>query len=435
MKCSVFSLAFLLGVSSIVAAQPVDITRRHAHNAAHKRDVIIVTVQEVVTAVVDQWGNIISAPGAAATTSSSSEVDVVVVTAEPTTSSTSSTSSSSTTSSTTSVTPVTTSASSTTSSEVVAVVEPTTSSTTSSTSSSTTSSSSSTTSSSFTTYVTSTSSTSEVSSSSSSTSSSASASASSSGSFSAASLGISYSPYNDDGTCKSASDVASDLSELTSYSVIRLYGIDCSQLANVYAAKAEGQKIFVGIYDVSDLSSAVSTIADTFSDDWDSVHTVSAGNELVNSGSLTASELASKITETRTLLRAAGYTGPVVGVDTFVAIIANPEICQASDYVAANCHPYFDGGVYPDQTGTWITEQVGRLNTACPDQDVIITESGWPTQGDTYGVGVPSKANQEIVLPLLEAAIGSTLIEFTAFNDLWKSPGDYGVEQYWGILN
>jgi exo-beta-1,3-glucanase (GH17 family) len=31
--------------------------------------------------------------------------------------------------------------------------------------------------------------------------------------------------------------------------------------------------------------------------------------------------------------------------------------------------------------------------------------------------------------------MGNKVIMFSAFDDLWKSPGQYDVEQYWGLLN
>jgi exo-beta-1,3-glucanase (GH17 family) len=71
--------------------------------------------------------------------------------------------------------------------------------------------------------------------------------------------------------------------------------------------------------------------------------------------------------------RSAGYTGPVVAVDTFIAIQNNPSLCNASDYVAANAHAYFDGTVAASGAGTWVAQQSAKLASVCGGKGVLIT--------------------------------------------------------------
>lgn len=182
------------------------------------------------------------------------------------------------------------------------------------------------------------------------------------------------------------------------------------------------------------IDSAVATIAAAISD-WSVVHTINIGNELVNGGSYTAEQVVSFLSAGRAALRAVGYTGPVVTVDTHVAILANPILCTSSDYAAFNAHSYWDGTIYPDGAGAWLAEQVARVQAACGTTDAICAESGWPTQGDANGVAVPSEANMQTAIASLASVVGQGVIEFSAFNDLWKNPGNKNVEQYWGILN
>ncbi|ODV96106.1 hypothetical protein PACTADRAFT_16274 [Pachysolen tannophilus NRRL Y-2460] len=272
----------------------------------------------------------------------------------------------------------------------------------------------------------------------SSTSSSSSSTASSSGSFDAGAKGISYSPYTSSGDCKSLDDVKTDLETLTGYEIIRIYGVDCSQVEYVLQAKADGQKIFAAVYDLDSIASDVSTIAGAVESygSWDDIYTVSVGNELVNDGEATVSEVASYVSTARSALTSAGYTGPVVAVDTFIAVIENTGLCEISDYIAVNAHPYFDGGVAASGAATWVLEQIENVANACNDnKTVLITETGWPTEGDTNGDAVPSTANQEIVISDVKSTCGDDVLLFTAYNDLWKAAGTYGVEQYWGIYS
>lgn len=258
-----------------------------------------------------------------------------------------------------------------------------------------------------------------------------------SGTFSGAATGITYSPYADDGTCKSASDVKTEIEALSDYSVIRLYGVDCDQVTNVLAAMSSEQKLFAGIYDMTAIADGVSTLASAVeaANGWDQVLTVSIGNELVNSGEATASQIKSYVEEGRTALTAAGYTGKVVSVDTFIAVINNPDLCDYSDYMAVNAHAYFDGGVAAADAGTWVLEQIERVSSACDGADVLIVESGWPTKGDTYGDAIPGTSEQAAALADISDKCGSDVFFFNAYNDMWKDPGTYGVEQYWGIYS
>ncbi|CCE61632.1 hypothetical protein TPHA_0A05580 [Tetrapisispora phaffii CBS 4417] len=263
-------------------------------------------------------------------------------------------------------------------------------------------------------------------------------SSSSDSDFSAGAKGITYSPYNADGTCKSAADVASDLSALSDFSVIRLYGVDCNQVENVLKAKGSNQKLFLGIYYMDQIEAGISTIASAISSygSWDDVYTVSIGNELVNSGSYTVDQVASFVATGRSALTAAGYTGPVVSVDTFIAVINNPGLCSLSDYMAVNAHAYFDYNTAAADAGSWVLSQIQRVWTACDGaKDVLITETGWPSQGETYGLAVPSKANQQTAISSIKSSCGADAILYNAYNDYWKADGAYGVEKYWGVFS
>lgn len=257
-----------------------------------------------------------------------------------------------------------------------------------------------------------------------------------SSSFAAGAKGITYSPYTSSGACKSLSEVKSDLAELSSYSLIRLYGVDCNQVENVLQAKASGQKLFLGIYFMDQIEAGISQMASAISSygSWDDVYTVSIGNELVNGGSATVSQVASYVSTGRSALTAAGYTGPVVSVDTHVATINNPGLCDISDYIAINAHAYFDYNTVAADSGEWLLLQIQRVWSACGgNKNVLVTETGWPHKGDTYGKAIASPEAQKSAISSIKASCGSSAILFTAFDDLWKADGAQNCEKYWGI--
>lgn len=255
-------------------------------------------------------------------------------------------------------------------------------------------------------------------------------------------LGITYSPYQKNGACKTSSQVAYDIAKLSSYSIIRLYSTDCSGIENVLASITSSQKLFLGVWNIdtasvqgglSDIQNAVSTS----SRGWGAVDTISIGNELVNDGKATVADINAALGTARSWLKANApqYTGPVVSVDTLVAVQNNPGLCTASDYIAVNCHPFFTGSIQPQDSGSWLKQQIANLRGVCGgSKPIIITETGWPTQGNSIGTCVPSKQNQQYALQSIMSTLGSQVFAFTMYNDYWKAPGPYGVEQYWGIF-
>lgn len=259
----------------------------------------------------------------------------------------------------------------------------------------------------------------------------------SSSNFSGAAKGITYSPYAADGTCKSADVVKSEVAALSAYEVIRLYGVDCNQVPNTLAGMTSGQKLFAGIFDMGNIAGDVATLTSAVkaAGGWDRVSTVSIGNELVNAGAATVSQIASYVQTGRSALTAAGYSGPVVSVDTFIAIINNPSLCEYSDYIAMNAHAFFDGYVAAEQAGDWVLLQIERVASVCSGKSVFVTETGWPTRGESNGVAVPSTSNQEAALSSISSKCGNDVLFFNAYNDLWKADGPFSAEKYWGVYS
>ncbi|KAG7196007.1 uncharacterized protein KQ657_000013 [Scheffersomyces spartinae] len=253
--------------------------------------------------------------------------------------------------------------------------------------------------------------------------------------------GISYSPYTNSGSCKSLSDVTHDFQILQHYSEIRLYSTDCSAIENLLLLMTSGQSLFLGIYNIDTHTittglQTIKTAVEGSSLGWNAVNTISIGNERVNNGWSTPADMQTAVNTAKSWLKsnAPNYTGPVVTVDTLVATVNNPQLCQVSDYIAVNCHPFWDGGVEPSNAGPWLQEQILHLRSVCgSSKRILITETGWPTKGDTFGICVPSQENQNLAISSINSVLANDVYMFTTYNDFWKQPGPSNVEQYWGI--
>jgi exo-beta-1,3-glucanase (GH17 family) len=187
--------------------------------------------------------------------------------------------------------------------------------------------------------------------------------------------GISYSPYHADQSCKSVSEIKQDITAMSNagYSTFRLYGVDCSQVSSCLSViQGTSNKIFAGIYDVDQVASEVQQLITQVNGQWSYISTVSILNEAVNDGKCSASQAVSLTQQSKSTLSSAGYTGPVINVDTFNAVIAHPELCSAGDFVGANCHAYF-AGVSAEDAGNYVKTQLAGVQSACGGKQVLIT--------------------------------------------------------------
>lgn len=249
--------------------------------------------------------------------------------------------------------------------------------------------------------------------------------------------GISYSPYNADKSCKTKDQIDEDINALEGYTHIRMYGVDCDQVGPIVtAAKNKNMKVMAGIFNIHDVENEAKTLAQGVNGDWSAIEAVSVGNEGVNNGQYSVGDVKYAVDTAKSCLSGEGYDGPVVTVDTFIAIINNPGLCDVGDFVAANCHAFFDGGVTAEKSGKWVLEQAQRVSEACGGKRTVITEAGWPSKGSPNGKAVPSMENQKAaVQDLKDNFTGADMYLFTAYNGYWKdTSGDtYGVEHYWGV--
>jgi len=255
--------------------------------------------------------------------------------------------------------------------------------------------------------------------------------------------GLAYSPYNGDGSCKTASQVMEDLGSIPTgaYGRIRTYGCDCNTVENVLAAcKAYGYKLWAGIFSLSTLESDIATIVAAAAGDWSDIAVINIGNELVNSGAADAGTVVAAVEQARGLLRTANFEGPVTTVDTCIATLSNPELCDKSDICTCNCHPFFDDNTAASGSGAFLTNMITSLRgvLANANQEIIIAETGYPNAGYSHGLADPTPENQAAALSSIKAAFSGNpgaVNYFSSFNTAWKedSAYTYGAEKFWGI--
>lgn len=260
-------------------------------------------------------------------------------------------------------------------------------------------------------------------------------------------IGITYDPFVTGSGCKTDDEFAADFEKMKDYKNVRLYGQGCNQIPlAVKAAQKHNQKLMAGTYmsnrqdvaeDLGDSIRAWKSAIDRYAGgNWDIVSLFSVENERVNERDMTASAVVDAINRAREQLHAAGYNGPVGAVETVPAMFDNPAICEASDVVMVNCHAFFDTNTPAEAAGKFVRSEIDRIGKACGGKRVVVTESGWPHQGDPNGQAIPSPDNQRTALESIRATFSGDMFLHNAFDSLWKSDSmaTFNAERYWGII-
>lgn len=262
-------------------------------------------------------------------------------------------------------------------------------------------------------------------------------------------IGVTYDPFT--GTegntrCKTDAEIADEFSRMSSYKTVRIYGMGCNIVPlAVQNAQKNGQTLMGGAYlshksNGEDLSTVITTWKNTIDQDangnWDILKLFSVENERVNDHDMTVSEVVDAIRRARNQLRSVGYNGPVGAVETVPATLDNPMICEASDVVMVNCHPFFDQNTVAEDAGSFVKGQIERVKTACNTNRVVVTETGWPHQGDPNGKAVPSPDNQAKALASIRSEFSSDVFIHNSFDSLWKTDwaSSFNAERYWGVI-
>ena len=254
---------------------------------------------------------------------------------------------------------------------------------------------------------------------------------------------ITYTPYNPDGTCKDAGAVADDIADIASkgFTTVRLYSADktdCNGLENVSSAcDAHGLTMIIGVYiNGSGISGAQPQITDLVAfTRWHLVVLVVIGNESIFNGACSAGDLANFISSSKSAFAGAGYTGPVTTTETVNVLQQYTDIlCPVVDVVGANIHPFFNSDVVASQAGSFVKSQLDIVETLCEGKSGINLETGWPSEGSCNGKACPGIVEQSLAVASIRSAVGGKSVMFSYVNDPWKALGEFGCEQFWGLI-
>jgi glucan 1,3-beta-glucosidase len=161
------------------------------------------------------------------------------------------------------------------------------------------------------------------------------------------------------------------------------------------------------------------------------VDIAAVGNEVLYRNDLTAEQLLEYITRVKAALPniEVGY------VDAYYEFSQHPKITEACDVILSNCYPYWEG--CPQEYALSHMQQMfGQATDAAKGKKVIITETGWPSQGSSLKGAVSSEENAMKYFINTQAWASEENIEtfyFSSFDESWKTGDEGDVGAYWGL--
>lgn len=161
------------------------------------------------------------------------------------------------------------------------------------------------------------------------------------------------------------------------------------------------------------------------------VDIAAVGNEVMYRKDLTEDTLLSFMKQVKDAIPSI----PVGYVDAYYEFEHRPRITELCDVILANCYPFWEG-CHCDYSLLYIKDMYNKAVRAGNGKKVIITETGWPSQGTNLHAAQPSYENFLKYFINIQTWSKQENIEihyFSSFDESWKVGAEGDVGAYWGI--
>jgi len=161
------------------------------------------------------------------------------------------------------------------------------------------------------------------------------------------------------------------------------------------------------------------------------VDIAAVGNEVMYRGDLTEEELIDYMQRVKKEIP----NTPMGYVDAYYEFTDRPNITENCDVILANCYPYWEGCSI-EYSLVYMKQMYYQAMAAGNGKKVIITETGWPSQGENLEGAYPGYENALKYFINAQNWSKEDNIEmfyFSAFDESWKISAEGDVGAYWGI--
>lgn len=161
------------------------------------------------------------------------------------------------------------------------------------------------------------------------------------------------------------------------------------------------------------------------------VSIAAVGNEVMYRGDLTEEQLLEYIRRVKEALPDI----PVGYVDAYYEFSHRPRITEICDVILTNCYPYWEGTPIEYSFGH-MQSMFESARGAGNGKRIIITETGWPSEGGSLKGAVAT--NENAMRYFIDTQIWSKqnnieCFYFSSFDESWKVGPEGAVGAYWGL--
>jgi glucan 1,3-beta-glucosidase len=255
---------------------------------------------------------------------------------------------------------------------------------------------------------------------------------------------VSYAPFRDaqtpllETTQIPPEQIAQDLAQLAKISdCVRTYSVDNGLDRVPELAAKVGLKVIQGIWlgstRLKNLAQ-ISTVVGLTKEYPGVITSVVVGNEVLLRGEMTTADLAATIRSVKSQVSV-----PVTYADVWEYWLRNREVYEAVDFVTIHILPYWeDFPIRAKYAAAHVDDIRKRMAVALPGKEILIGETGWPSEGRMREGALPSRTNQaRVVSEILDLAkqenFRVNLIE--AYDQPWKRKLEGTVGGYWGLID
>jgi len=161
------------------------------------------------------------------------------------------------------------------------------------------------------------------------------------------------------------------------------------------------------------------------------VDIAAVGNEVMYRGDLTEDQLLEYIKRVKEALP----NIPVGYVDAYYEFSHRPRITEICDVILTNCYPYWEGCPI-EYSLPHMQSMFGSAKDAGKGKRIIITETGWPSEGGSLKGAIATNENAMRYFIETQNWCKNNNIEafyFSSFDESWKVGPEGAVGAYWGL--
>lgn len=253
--------------------------------------------------------------------------------------------------------------------------------------------------------------------------------------------GICYSPFSGTnqspgGIYPSGDQMAQQISVLKSFaSFVRTYGSEGTLNLIPGICETNGIRCYPGVWISGDSISDDVQVTGMLSGIYGrtNIEGIVVGNEFLLRGG-DESYLISRINSVRSL------TGKKVGTaETWDVWQGRNSLVDNCDFIMIHDHPYWESPWWPDVTisnaGKHVKGRVEYVESLFPGKEVIVGETGFPTQGPVVGTMSPGREGQRRIMQDLADLLGNRRwFWFEWVDEDWKTNSEGSVGNNWGMI-